>query len=221
MDTTLSVILFLAPGLLAVRISQALDPEYKDRTSRSSEIESTVFAVLSNIPGILVGWLLWSAHYHKNLRFDEWTAKLADFPGALTYVLVSFFLALLVEWKLKPKVMKRVAERRASDRTSRGLPSFDSSESWEVFIGVEEELCMRISSLTNNSNVVTGMIDAVFRPDESSQGITLLHTDELALVNDKLVSPIRTYFDSKTGIKYELFDIDAVKEAYKEPTLSS
>jgi len=220
-NTTLSVILFLAPGLLAVRINQALDPEYKDRTSRSSEIESTVFAVLSNIPGILVGWLLWSVHYHKNLGFNEWTAKVTDFRGALTYILISFFLALGVERKLKPKVMKYVAERRNSERTSKSLPSFDSSESWEVFIGAEEELCMRISSLTKNSNVVTGMVDAVFKPDDSSQGITLLRTDELALINDKLVSPIRTYFDSKTGIKYELFDTDAVKQAYEGPALSS
>lgn len=128
MDTTVSVIVFLAPGLLAAKIVQAMDPEFKDRNFHISELESTVFAVLNNVPGILVGWLLWSLRERKNLSFDQWAQQIVGFRGALLFILISFTLAFWVEKSVKPSLKLRVAAKRADARKEKGLPAFEDAE---------------------------------------------------------------------------------------------
>lgn len=71
MDSVISITVFLVPGLVASRLNAALDPNYKDRKRESSELESTIYAILNNLPGILIGWLLWSAIQQKPLSFAE------------------------------------------------------------------------------------------------------------------------------------------------------
>lgn len=206
MDSVISITVFLVPGLVASRLNAALDPNYKDRNRESSELESTIYAILNNLPGILIGWLLWSVIEQKALSFAEWSGQISQLSEVFTYLCISFLLAFGVERIVKPKLIRWVAKKRNEQRTSNGLPSFDDAESWEVFLGSEEELCMRITSLLDGTeSSVTGVLRSAFKPEDLSQGITLENTDEMAGLNQWLYLPVRTYIDAQTGLVYELF----------------
>jgi len=205
-DNTIIVIAFLAPGLLAVKIGAAMDPEYKDRISKASELESTVLATLNNLPGILFSWLLWCGVQNKNLSFAQWSSQVTQLPGVIFFLLISFSLALLAEMKIKPFIKELAGRKRDKDRKNNGLPSFGSSESWEIFLGSEDEVCLRIRHMAHGeAGRIVGILRSAFRPEDLSKGITLENTAELAALDNWLFDPTRTYLDSQTGIVYELF----------------
>jgi hypothetical protein len=135
-------------------------------------------------------------------------------PYAFIFFAGSLGLALTIEWWLKPWLTHWVAEKRNAQRVDNGLPSFDDTEAWEVFLGSERELCMRITSLSNGSgHNITGILRTAFKPNDLSQGITLERTDEMAALDRWLYLPIRTYVDARTSLVYELFSQEQLKTA--------
>lgn len=81
-----------------------------------------------------------------------------------------------------------------------------------MFVGAEEELCVRVTSLASDSRL-TGTVMSAFKPGDEFQGMTLTLTDEFSVLSQWLSSPTRTYFDSKTGFVYELFTLQQVEQA--------
>lgn len=214
MNSVINITVFLLPGILAARIKMAFDPLFKDRRLPVSELESTIYAILNNLPAIFLGWALWSRCVGKWLTFGEWANRLVKLPDAFTFFVGSLGLTLTIEWWLKPRFTHWVAEKRNTQRAENGLPSFDDAEAWEVFLGSERELCMRITSLSDGSGYnITGILRTAFKPDDLSQGITLERTDEMAALDRWLYLPIRTYVDARTSLVYELFSQEQLKMA--------
>lgn len=148
------------------------------------------------------------------MTFGEWANRLVKLPDAFTFFVGSLGLTLTIEWWLKPRFTHWVAEKRNTQRAENGLPSFDDAEAWEVFLGSERELCMRITSLSDGSGYnITGILRTAFKPDDLSQGITLERTDEMAALDRWLYLPIRTYVDARTSLVYELFTQEQLKMA--------
>lgn len=177
-------------------------------------MESTIYAILNNLPAIFLGWALWSLCLGKWLTFGQWADQLVNLPYAIMFFVGSLVLALTIEWGLKPRFTHWVAEKRNTRRAENGLPSFDDAEAWEVFLGSESELCMRITSLSNGSgHNITGILRTAFKPDDLSQGITLERTDEMAALDRWLYLPVRTYVDAHTSLVYELFTQEQLKTA--------
>lgn len=214
MNGVVNITVFLLPGISAARIKMAFDPLFKDRRLPVSELESTIYAILNNLPAIFLGWALWSICLGKWLTFGEWSNRLVELPNAFIFFVGSLGLALTIEWWLRPWFTNWVAEKRNAQRVENGLPSFDDAEAWEVFLGSEKELCMRITSLSNGSGQnITGILRSAFKPDDLSQGITLERTDEMAALDPWLYLPIRTYVDAHTSLVYELFSQEQLNTA--------
>ena len=214
MNSVINIAVFLLPGLVAARLKALLDPYYKDRNRETSELEATIYAILNNLPAIFIGWGIWSGMAHKLLPFKVWAAELIQLPDAVSFFVGSTLLAVLIEWLLKPALMRWVGKKRNAKRATGGLPSFEDAEAWEIFLGSEEELCLRITSLSDGARShITGILRSASKPDDLLQGVTLEGTDELAVLDQWLYLPLRTYVDARTGFVYELFSKDQLETA--------
>lgn len=211
-DSVLTIVLFLLPGLTAVRVNNALDPLFKDRDSQGSEFNTTVYAVLNNLPCIFVGWIGWSISEHQSLTLLTWTTQLDHWRPATIYFVGASLFAYGIESVLKAKIRDYVAGRRNTKRRQLSLPMFDDVEAWEVFIGAEDNLCLRVRP-AHGSTFIAGSLRSASKPGDASQGMVLEQTQGLTELADLLTNPLRSYLDTRTGILYEVFDQQAVARA--------